>query len=92
MGDFFLVNVFLHIFIKIPISYECIFSVASMLQLLILSVNAGLELRKEYLFVKKILTIFSFDVKPYGLRNFVLSSFNLAHLTLDRDTDRYLLC
>ena len=53
---------------------------------------SGLELRKKYRFVKKILTIFNFNVQPHGLRNYVLSSFNLAHLTLDRETDRYHLC
>ena len=46
-------------------------------------VGSGLELRKKILYHKKII-IFDFNVLQHSLWNFVLSSFNLTHLTLDR--------
>ena len=54
-------------------------------------IHPELELRKKYCFLKKILISFDFNVQPHCLPNFVLSSFNLTNLTLDRETDRYCL-
>ena len=64
-------------------SYGCLIYIATVLLLLHLRCwyYSGLQLRKRCCFVKKMLIIFNFNVLRHSLQNFVLSLFNLTHLT-----------